>query len=119
MKIRKGFVSNSSSSSFIISSKKKPVMTIEIELDELSTEITNKEELDDYFTRLDYYDTIEEMLEEEGNKEQYDMALAELAIGDTIYAGDVSSDSGNELESLIYSQGFSGNCNFKVIQGVG
>jgi hypothetical protein len=120
MKIRVGFVSNSSSSSFIISSFEKPKLTIEVDIEELSESIIdNKEKLDEYF--LDYYDykTIEEMLADgDPLKKEYEKCLTELQLGSKIYIGQVSSDSYEPIENLLYNSGLSGKKNFEVIQDV-
>jgi hypothetical protein len=118
MKIRNGFVSNSSSSSFIISSFESPKMTITIDLSAMSEKIENKNQLDDYYLEEYEYETIEEFLKEEsgGLAEEYERVLSELNEGCTIYAGYVSNDSGDTLENLIYDNGFSGILNFDVIR---
>jgi hypothetical protein len=117
MKIRNGFVSNSSSSSFIISSKEKPEMVMKIDVSKISEyEVHNKKELDRYFEENnDYYDSLEDYLEDDYNKEQYRELLNELKEGNTIYIGDVCSDDDNDNSSYIYCHGFDGDINFKVI----
>jgi hypothetical protein len=122
MKTRQGFVSNSSSSSFIISTNKgeKPKITIEIDIENYSTEIRNKEDLDKYFIgEYGYGDTLEEIFEDDYNlKEGYESCLLELEKGKYIYLGTVSNESGEEIESYLCNNGFPPGGNFEVIKGV-
>jgi hypothetical protein len=121
MKTRLGFVSNSSSSSFIISSYNPPVLKVEIYLDAYSTKISSREELDNYF--MEYYDygSIDDFMEQEGNPAsgRYKKSLEELGLGKTIYIGDVSNEVEDPIEILLYNQGISTNgSNFTIIQDV-
>lgn len=108
MKIRHGFVSNSSSSSFAISLKKgaKPRMVVEIELDQFEeTRITNVEELNKYFFKEYCYTTVKEVLECEYAGDKYRHMLDALERGEEISVGCVCSD-GDDIESnLIYANG--------------
>jgi len=119
MKIRNGFVSNSSSSSFIIAGKKAPRMTIDVDISSLvEYTINNKVELDEYFIDQYCYESIEEMKsEDKWVSDNYDNCLKELDKGNTIYAGEVSSDDDDQYSSLIYYGGFKGKTNFKIIEG--
>ena len=117
-KIRTGFVSNSSSSSFIISSKtEKPKMTLSISIEDIVdyTAVTEAD-VNHFFLEQYGYDTIEEMLAEADYfQEPYDKAIQAIRNGDTVYFGNVSNESGNAYEELIYEHGFSGEKNFDVI----
>ena len=122
-KIRLGFVSNSSSSSFIIASKEKPNMTIKttINLDNfIDYIITNKKDLDKYFLEEVGYNSIDEMISKsEWYKDIYQECLKELDKGETIYMGEVSNNGENE-EFLLFGIGFDeySDKNFKIIKNL-
>lgn len=122
MKIRNGFVSNSSSSSFIISSKDKPKAIIEIDIEKMSSKIIrNKSELEKYLLEehaYNHYKSIEGFLaDDKYNREVYEQLMKELEKGNTIYCGSVSSDGDDGLENYVYYSGWGKNKNFDVIQG--
>lgn len=110
MKIRNGFVSNSSSSSFIVAVKKncKPIGTIiikkEIDLNNyVYKTITTAEDLYDYF-REDYGDRDDwhpDLLKE------YKLALKEIANGKDILVGSFSDQEEYE-ERLLCEEGLNG-----------
>jgi hypothetical protein len=117
-KIRLGFVSNSSSSSFIIAGKETPRMTIDVDISSLvEYTISNKDELDEYFVDEYSYETIDEIKEDSWVESQYKKCLRELKEGKTIYAGETSSDDDEAYSNLIYFNGFNGEINFDVIKG--
>lgn len=95
LKIRNGFVSNSSSSSFIISSKdKNPKLVIEAPLKNLDGYVIKSiEELQDYYAKTCYMDEgfNEEELEEEV-EDEYQSCINYLGKGHTIYICEVSSE---------------------------
>jgi len=121
MKKRNGFVSNSSSSSFIISGVKDCKMNIEVDLNSLSEQvITNLDELDQYF--LEEYcdargDSLEKVLEENYVKEEYNKAKEALSNGKTIFVGQVSSeDCDNPIGIYLYMWGFKNAKGMEVIR---
>jgi hypothetical protein len=123
MKVRNGFVSNSSSSSFIISTNADtPKLTLTISLDSIiSTICTTKEQVDKFF--LEEYgsrgDTIETLLGYEDNYivGNYMKCLEAINNGKKVCFGDVSSEDYESISSFIYSNGFDGTPeNFDIIQ---
>jgi hypothetical protein len=112
MKTRSGFVSNSSSSSFIITCAVEPILKVEILLSEMADEvITNRKELDGYFK--EWFDTERELL----NYKPYLNCLAALERGETIYIGSASNAYSDGAEAYVYESGVSkGITNYKVIQ---
>lgn len=123
MKIRSGFVSNSSSSSFIISSKEEnPKIVVEIPVKDLShTKITSIEELKDYF--LDNYglqysinrgSSFEEALKEDGRGDVYNKAVEMLNNGEIVYCCTVCND-GEDVEAALYGRYLPKSENYNII----
>lgn len=102
MKNRKGFVSNSSSTSFVISSVEKPKLIVEIDLDAIAWgRASTKDELDDVYLRWYGYKTIEELFELEGS-ERYNICLDRINRGETVYFIDLDgADSGDIAEPFL------------------
>lgn len=105
MKIRNGFVSNSSSSSFIIvaDSKKKlkTKITIDIDFNDFVDKTFNNSA--DFIKYLkEYYGLTEEEIME---RRYYKKAIAAINKGDTVYIGEVASDNDNALETYLYEKG--------------
>jgi len=133
MKKRIGFVSNSSSSSFIIATKgdQSTRALVEIDLDELiSSSISTKEELVEYILE-DYCFGIEDWdkyLTEDGEYfdeyiyENYTKMLKSIEAGYTIHTGNASSEGESGLETMICNEGI-GSLKFiddvKIIEGDG
>lgn len=113
MKIRTGFVSNSSSSSFIVGIKNgqtKITVPIEIDLQKYKrTIIKTKEELKEYIT--DQYE-----LSEPYALDLYEKALESVNNGETILIGDFSSDGGDPLESFLCNNGIPETDSITIIQ---
>lgn len=120
MKYRLGFVSNSSSSSFILGIPKgrdKIKMVIEVDLNELSDgKIATKDELLEYYKREYELSSEQAILDNEYHKEEYQMILKIIKGGGIIIYGVVSSDADNPISSYIYRQGFNDSKEYKIIK---
>ena len=104
MKERIGFVSNSSSSSFIVASKVNRatiIVPMEIKWPELGDEIRDRQELKRYFTdRYDSgWDEYEDILE------WYTQCLKAIDKGHTIYAGFFDSNGDSMEEQYLCNKG--------------
>lgn len=105
MKIRTGFVSNSSSSSFVLSRDPKEKdttisLTVSIKLSEIQehcikTEKALREWIDDYYGDGDDY-----------GEELFKKCLKEIENGQHILVGSVANDSDNPVEVMLYETGF-------------
>jgi hypothetical protein len=110
MKTRDGFVSNSSSSSFIVASDKdagdiEMSLTLSVRLRDLTEEtITTKEELIAHYKDCWGYTTEKEILSEKFTAKEYKRCLVELKKGKKLHVIAVSSD-GTPLEAAIYDSG--------------
>jgi len=117
MKIRLGFVSNSSSSSFILSAPNdKPLtITINVETAGIGSVIVTEEELQAYF--VDEYD--DEYAEDPYLKARYDEALEELHKGRKVLIGRVANDDDNVLSRMLYENGLDllASADVKIISG--
>lgn len=104
-KIRNGFVSNSSSSSFIISTDAKNLKaTISIEVDlyqfiDTDGIITTEEQLREFYK--EHYWAFDEG---ENNIYGYKECLEEIKNGKTVYMLTVGSEDGSEIGALLYNQ---------------
>ena len=99
MKTRQGFVSNSSSTSFIVGVEDKTIVDLHIKVDlaNYGEVVTTKEELDEYYRdRYWQYDEDEECW-----KEEYEKCLAVLAAGKKLIIGDFSDDSDDDLSAYL------------------
>ena len=110
MKIRQGFVSNSSSSSFIVAFKKeKPISTkvkieMEIDLATYGTVFDNIKDLQCYYTEK-YKINFKNPDEEDYCIYQYRKAEKAINDGKIIILGNFCSDSGEAVEYMLYELG--------------
>jgi len=113
MKTRKGFVSNSSSTSFIVGVEDNTEIELHIKVDlaRYGDVIDNKEELDEYFQdRYWQYDEDEEYW-----KEEYDKCIAVLEAGKKLIIGDFSDDAGDDLSGFLCNHGIPESPGIEII----
>lgn len=120
MKTRAGFVSNSSSSSFVISVPKnvKPSATIRINLEDFIDEtIKTKEELEQYMP--DQYG--DAWREDDYSKKLYAKMLKQIKAGDVVYTRSASNGGGDAIGEYLANEGIAGlkDMNFTVIDDSG
>lgn len=127
-KIRMGFVSNSSSSSFIVSGKRgenKVKITLEVDLKDLSSRVVETiEELNSaiiYEYGYGERNTVEEVLDEDWfDKDRYEQLVKEIESGNTVYFGTVSTEDYQPEQIYVANNGFGDlGPDFKVIQDAG
>ena len=116
-KIRNGFVSNSSSSSFIVSSKEEPKIHVEISLRDLSSYIVSTKEELDKAIKEHFYTDVDEL--EGYEKIIYNKCLKQIELGNTLYFGTVANDFDNPVNEFVYYNGFGKDNNFDIIQDLG
>jgi hypothetical protein len=112
MKIRNGFVTNSSSSSFIVSThdKSKAKVNMEVDLSEYSTKIKSLKELDQYFMENYAYPHTTEgfkklLKENEYIANEYKDCKEKIKNGEKIYIGNISSEAFEGVEMLLNQKG--------------
>lgn len=117
MKIRSGFVSNSSSSSFVVAGNEPPQCTITIDVPYQKV-ITNEEDLLAYFLDRDgqyewYEFNDEKAIYESEVADEYLACRKALEEGKKLYFGTVSSDEPET--AYLYDNGMSGG-NYDIIK---
>lgn len=116
MKIRSGFVSNSSSSSFIVATDDEQghvELVIKVNLSNYGEVLKTKEEVDAYFyERWGQYD------ESEWVKEKLHTCLDAIARGKVIIAGDFTDDSDGE-EAFLCNNGIPASPDIEIIESEG
>jgi len=109
---RKQFVPNSSSSSFIVLSPGE--VTLTVDLNNYGTKVTTTEELETALVELwgtdwrNYYEDYEN---------HYTHCIKLLKREQTLFIGNICSDSDDHIERLFYAEGFGQFKNLTVIQG--
>jgi len=116
MKTRSGFVSNSSSSSFIVAldgNKTEVELKVKVDLAALGDIVTTEADLRDRF--IEEWGE-EELEEDEWVKERYEKCLEAIKKGKTIIIGSVCNDSGEAEETFIYDRGLPKADGMEIIQ---
>ena len=126
MKIRNGFVSNSSSSSFIVSCKDKKSAKIKVELEvdlyhHAKSKITTLSELDKYYIKQygwDKKNTIEAIFEDEDGyfKEDYIKAKKAIKRGEIVLFCSFSNESDEPVSQLLCDMGIEKFCDGKLVK---
>ncbi len=110
MKTRNGFVSNLSSSSFIVSfkgDKTKVLINIEIDLANYGKIISSKKELLNYYKNIYEYKSEKRILsyERKYGWNHYKLMLDEIEKGNKIIIGSFSDSSEDNIERYLGSRG--------------
>lgn len=114
MKLRTGFVSNSSSSSFILAASGSPgTIKVEVPLtDIVSKTINSITELNLWFIDKWAWEdgtSLEKLLEDEWAKKKYEKMSALIKAGQTLYIGTASNEDYSEMWSMyLYTNRFKG-----------
>lgn len=101
MKIRNGFVSNSSSTSFIVTTPNKADtvdITLPVNLSDLGECVKTEQELRNYFS--ENYEWPER--ECEYTEDKFNTCLEEIQKGNVVWFGSASSESYESIEQLLY-----------------
>jgi hypothetical protein len=111
MKIRNGFVSNSSSSSFVISAQRgkdlKTQITFDIDLKSfVDDEVSSVSELDNFY-ESEYGDP------DYKDRPEYKKAKSEIEKGNVVYFGRFADDN-EPIETLLCEMGLKGRVNKKI-----
>lgn len=119
MKVREGYVSNSSTSSFIVAVKPnnaKIKIEIEANITDFGKDLSTEKELYQYF--CDEYDS--DFMKDKDISKWYIKSLVAIEAGKIVIAGSFADDSG-PIEALLCDQGIDRqlNKNIEVIQNEG
>ena len=121
MKVRAGFVSNSSSSSFMVRADSSEVVVLipmRIDFRAYGQMITTVEALEEYLCN-GWYDSIEAWVKDYGRDSgMYSVYLEAkefIEKGEVIYAGSVSNWSGDQVEYYLKNHGFPNSDKYDVI----
>jgi hypothetical protein len=116
MKERTGFVSNSSSSSFILAAKETPKIKVELTYNDFE-EFSTLEEYNGWLEEHWGVDVSEIIAESDYQRKEYDRIKAVFERGDKIYIGEVSSDDCDNLASMeLYNTGCPESDKYEVIR---
>ena len=98
MKVRNGFVSNSSSSSFIVTGK-SPKITVQLDVDlsKYGKVINDKKDLEKEFK--DWYGS--DFREEFSVEKDFNKCLSAINAGKVVVMGDFDSQSEDEIEAFL------------------
>ena len=116
MKIRAGFVSNSSSSSFIVASKSGPKveLSLTIDLSKYGYIAKSMKELDACFLKQTHEKNMEEVLKDPCYAERYNQCKKAIEKGEIVTMGNFGSDSDDPLEQFLCENGIDNLCNSNV-----
>jgi len=122
VKTRQGFVSNSSTSSFVVAvnddSSTSITLTVKINLADYGQLLKSQKELDEYI--VDEYccgATLEEFLDDDSwIKEKYDAALNAIESGKVVIWGSFTNECSEPEEALLCSKGLRGFVNDKKVE---
>ncbi|MFH1547157.1 MAG: hypothetical protein ABIC57_01590 [bacterium] len=119
MKIRSGFVSNSSSSSFIVATdgRTKVTFQVEVDLSSFGDVIKTEEELSAWFEN-EYGETWETEKYYDEERKRYDKCVEMLNAGKIIITGCVSNEGYEPEEQMLYAAGLPPAEGLEIIQDV-